>query len=86
MHLSRENTSRKVDELGRISIPKSIRNRLEINPGEEVEFFILTDGTDQYVCLTNHKKVEEKYKVAAAVLDELGVALPEELAEIIGDN
>jgi hypothetical protein len=30
--------------------------------------------------------VEEKYKVAAAVLDELGVALPEELAEIIGDN
>ena len=37
MELLKENTSRKVDSLGRVSIPKSMRDRLDINEGDEVE-------------------------------------------------
>ena len=32
MKLVKENVSRKVDALGRISVPKSLRDRLEIFP------------------------------------------------------
>lgn len=41
MELLKENTSRKVDSLGRVSIPKSMRDRLDINEGDEVEFYLL---------------------------------------------
>lgn len=41
LELLKENTSRKIDSLGRVSIPKSMRDRLVIKPGEEVEFYLL---------------------------------------------
>ena len=34
-----ENTTRKVDALGRVSIPKSLRDRLDIAAEDEMEFF-----------------------------------------------
>lgn len=80
MELIRENTTRKVDSLGRVSIPKSMRDRLEINTNDEVEFYLLqTDDGEQYVCLTNHKANNNKYEMAAKVLNELGLDIPEEL-------
>lgn len=80
MELIRENTTRKVDSLGRVSIPKSMRDRLEINTNDEVEFYLLqTDDGDQYVCLTNHLAGYNKYEMAAKVLNELGLDIPEEL-------
>ena len=80
MELIRENTTRKVDSLGRVSIPKSMRDRLEINTNDEVEFYLLqTDDGEQYVCLPNHLAGYNKYEMAAKVLNELGLEIPEEL-------
>ena len=76
MELLRENTTRKVDSLGRVSIPKSMRDRLDIQTNDEVEFYLLNA---QFVCLTNHKGGTNKYETAAQVLEELGIDIPEEL-------
>ena len=80
MELLRENTTRKVDSLGRVSIPKSMRDRLDIQTNDEVEFYLLNaDNGEQFVCLTNHKGGTNKYETAAHVLEELGIDIPEEL-------
>lgn len=80
MELLRENTTRKVDSLGRVSIPKSMRDRLNIETNDEVEFYLLNaDNGEQFVCLTNHKVANSRYETAAAVLAELGLEIPEEL-------
>lgn len=80
MELLKENTTRKVDSLGRVSIPKSMRDRLDINTNDEVEFYLLNaDDGEQYVCLTNHKFSTNRYEEAAKVLVELGLEVPEEL-------
>lgn len=80
MELLKENTSRKVDSLGRVSIPKSMRDRLDINEGDEVEFYLLNaDNGEQFVCLTNHRPGTNKYENAIKVLTELGLDIPEEL-------
>lgn len=81
MKFVKENTSRKIDSLGRVSIPKGMRDRLEIAEGDEVEFYLLeNDEGEQFVCLTNHK-ANSKYKLAAEVLVELGLEIPNELEE-----
>ena len=80
MELIKENTTRKVDSLGRVSIPKGMRDRLEINTNDEVEFYLLNaDDGEQYVCLTNHRVQNNRYEIAAQVLAELGFDIPEEL-------
>lgn len=80
MELLKENTTRKVDSLGRVSIPKSMRDRLDIQTNDEVEFYLLNaDNGEQFVCLTNHKSSTNKYETAAQVLEELGIEIPEEL-------
>ena len=82
MELVKENTTRKVDSLGRVSIPKGMRDRLEIAVNDEVEFYLLSDDVgEQYVCLTNHKHGNSKYEIAAQVLTELGLEVPEEIEE-----
>ena len=84
MELVKENTTRKVDSLGRVSIPKGMRDRLEINVNDEVEFYLLNDDYgEQYVCLTNHKGGDTRYEIAAQVLESLGCDIPEVLAEKI---
>ena len=81
--LTPENTSRKVDDLGRIVIPSSLRKRLSIRPNDELQFLILECNNQNYICLTNNKTVDPRYVVAADVLNELGVELPTELVEAI---
>lgn len=80
MELLKENTTRKVDSLGRVSIPKGMRDRLNIEVNDEVEFYLLNgDDGEQYVCLTNHKVGNSRFELAAKVLVELGLDVPEEL-------
>ena len=80
MELLKENTTRKVDSLGRVSIPKSMRDRLDINVNDEVEFYLLNaDNGEQFVCLTNHATNNSRYEIAAQVLTELGIEIPKEL-------
>lgn len=84
MELNKENATRKIDSLGRVSIPKGMRDRLELKEGDEVEFYTLrADNGEMFVCMTNHKGGESKYAIAAKVLQELGEDIPEALEEMI---
>lgn len=81
VNLIPENTKRKVDSLGRIVIPKGMRDRFGIHENDELEFLSLElDGT-HFVCVTNGKTVDPKYRAAALVLKELGEDIPQSLQE-----
>lgn len=46
-----EKVSRRVDSCGRISLPKHLRTKFNMDVGEELEFFTFElDGKD-YICL-----------------------------------
>lgn len=51
---------RRVDELGRIVIPKEIRKSLKINDGESLEIFI----NDDAIILKKYSLMSDLYKVA----------------------
>ena len=74
MELIRENCTRKIDSLGRISIPKAIRDRLEIDVNEELEFFTM----GKYICIRKAKQ-ENKYMRLAKTMREMGLEVPEEV-------
>lgn len=80
--MQKENTSRKVDTLGRISIPKAIRDRLNIAVNDELDFYTTEENGASFICMTNQGK-KLKYFQAAQVLDELGLEIPEKLANLI---
>ena len=45
-----ENTPRKIDASGRISIPQNMKNRLGINVGDKIDFYtIIDDDGNTYV-------------------------------------
>ena len=77
--LTPENTSRKVDSLGRIVIPSNIRKKMRIHQDDELEFFVLELDNQNYICLSTNKTVDPRYVVAAEVLEELGLDIPNEL-------
>lgn len=54
---------RKIDELGRIVIPKEIRRTLNINDGEEVEIFVDNDSIilKKFYRLLTLKELAQKY-------------------------
>lgn len=81
VQLTPENTSRKVDSLGRIVIPSSIRKKLKIHPDDELEFFALDYNDNHYICLSTGKTVDPRYSIAIDVLNELGVELPDALVK-----
>ncbi len=84
MELNKENVTRKIDSMGRVAIPKSMRDRLEMREGDEVEFYLLKHDTGEYyVCFTNHKGSKDKYAIAADVLNELDIEIPIELREML---
>lgn len=60
-----ENTTRKIDSLGRIGVPKGIRNRMKLEINQEMEFFTLRfeDG-EEYVAfkpVARDNNNEDKY-------------------------
>ena len=66
---------RKIDELGRIVIPKEIRRTLGIRDGENLEIFVEKDN----ICLQKHsllKSIEEvAHKILEIAKDTLDVSL-----------
>ena len=77
----KENSTRKIDHLGRLSIPKGLRNRFEIEEGAEIEFFTM----DDYICLRKMGK-ENRYARLAREMRELGLEVPEELLVKLEDG
>jgi AbrB family looped-hinge helix DNA binding protein len=68
---------RRIDELGRVVIPKEIRKRLKIKDNEPLEIFVSDDGA---VCF---KPYEEKPLTHKEILDRYDEMSREEKAELI---
>lgn len=86
MILIPENTSRRIDSMGRVVLPKSLRQRFDIRDNDELEFLSLELDGKHYICLTNSKTVDPKYQTAALVLEELGEQIPESLKSRIKND
>ena len=77
-----ENTVRKVDELGRVVLPKGLRNRFNIAVGEELAFYTL--ASPEYGDLIAVGKVNptndfDDYTKAYNLLTKLRLPIPDEL-------
>lgn len=84
MKLIRENVSRKIDSLGRLSIPKSLRDRLVLREGDMVDFFLLEDEDNYFVSFRKHREEDnEKYLQIAKMLEEVGLDVPEEISKYL---
>ena len=47
MNIVCENTPRKIDASGRISVPKNMKNRLGFNDGDKIDFYTITDDNGE---------------------------------------
>lgn len=66
-----ENTTRRLDNLGRITIPKALRSRLQIPDGAELEFFTHKNNGITYICLADvNAKKKSDASAALEVLKE----------------
>ena len=83
MQITKENAVRKIDASGRIIIPKGVRDRLELQEGDEMDFYFIESPEFTGIGLASGKAVESKYIIAASVLEELGTEIPEPLLNII---
>lgn len=84
MRIRPENTTRKIDALGRVTIPKGLRDRMGIRENDDMELFTMESGGCEYICLRSAQVTEDKYKLAASLLEELNIAIPAELAIKVG--
>ena len=74
-----ESVSRKIDNLGRIVIPKHLRNKVGIADGDELEIFTEEVNGRMFICFSKVVTKDERYDQARKLLAELGIACPEEL-------
>ena len=72
MRLEAENTSRRIDNLGRIVIPKGLRDRLGIKTNDELEYYVLEYEGKKYVCARTASMVESSADVE---LEAMGLDL-----------
>lgn len=84
MVLKPENVVKTVDSLGRITLPKSLRDRMYINSdNNELEIFTMEIDGKMYICLSSPDTVDNRLYATAEIFAELGVELPEALKEKI---
>lgn len=76
-----ENITRKVDSLGRVSIPSGLRSRYGFNSGDELNFSTLDTGVRSYVLMYKDSGIDPKYEVAYETLKELNCEIPRALCE-----
>lgn len=84
MRIRPENTTRKIDALGRVTIPKGLRDRMGIRENDDMELFTMESGGREYICLSSAQVEIDRYKLAASLLQELNIAVPAELAVKVG--
>ena len=74
-----ENITRRMDNLGRIVLPKNLRLRAGIAEGDELDIFTTEENGRYFICLTKSDYVDPRYAVARDLLMELGLEIPPEL-------
>lgn len=84
-----EDKIRRLDDHGRIVLPSSIRNKFDIQVGDELKFYTtLTDEGYGAICLVHTKPLKQdiaRLKVAVAVLQELGEEIPQKLQKSLNE-
>lgn len=79
-----ENVTKKIDSLGRITLPKGLRDRMYLsNDNAELEIFTAYIDGRQCICLSSPVDEFTKLMAAAEVFAECGVELPQELKDKI---
>lgn len=84
MAMKKTGLIRRLDDHGRLLLPRSLRDSLNIQSGDEFEFY--TEKTElgkNAICLVKYDidQVDPRYKIAAEVLRELGEEIPANLAK-----
>lgn len=83
LNCQKENAIRKIDKSGRIIIPKGLRDRLKIMEGDEMDFYFIEGDGFNCIGISKSDFVDPRYETAKAVLEELGVDLPQALIDKI---
>ncbi len=78
-----ENITRKVDSLGRVSIPSGLRSRYGFSSGDELNFSTLNTGSRNYVLMHKDNGIDPRYEIAYDTLIELGCEIPQKLNDIV---
>ena len=86
MNISCENQTRKLDNLGRVTIPKGLRDRIGLGVNEEVTFYMIDTPSGYYIGMRPAKLIDPKYAMAIDVLKELGLEVPKELKEKLNED
>ncbi|MBR6517721.1 MAG: AbrB/MazE/SpoVT family DNA-binding domain-containing protein [Bacilli bacterium] len=77
----------KMDNLGRVVIPKKLRIKYNLEKNSPIALYeyIEENGTSYLMLGQNRDVTAEELLIAANVLDDLGLEIPNELLEIMGD-
>ena len=73
MQIIPENTSRKIDSLGRITLPKGLRDRLFLVEGTELELAVAQDTNGTFIIMKCPMNKTELARNAAMTLCALGI-------------
>lgn len=81
-----ENVIKTVDNLGRITLPKGLRDRMYMNSdNNQLEIFTMDIDGKMYICLTSPDTVDNRLYAAAEIFKELDVPLPAEFQKKIDE-
>lgn len=82
-----ENVIRKLDPLGRITLPKGLRDRMYLsNDNAELEIFTAVIDGRQCICLSSPVDEVTRLLAAAEIFAECGVELPGEMKQKIEEK
>lgn len=70
---------RRIDNVGRITIPKNIRDEFGINENDEFEFSTKMIDGKMHICLFKENLGNNKIQDMIETMKAMGVTVPEEL-------
>ena len=74
-----ENVTKTIDSLGRITLPKSLRDRMYLNSdNNELEIFTMEVDGRTFICLSSPETIDNRLYAAAEIFKELNVPLTAE--------